>query len=216
MLIKPTSQKFKFSRGQCRPFRSHDKFIHNMNFILKPFSESESEEIHVAASLDLWSSELLLKFRIDDPLKKLDWRADPHKPLLQRGRDLWKKTCFELFAGRRGSEIYHEFNFAPTGEWDAFSFKTYREAREDFVSSGISFNSSTQFCLNPESGTAEAHIDIRPKHGSRLQFLTFTHDFEVQVAFVALLKSGETIYFAHRHGESRPDFHRRELFTTFS
>jgi len=40
---------------------------------------------------------------------------------------LWRYTCCEIFVARVGSPAYHEFNFAPSGEWAAYAFERYRE-----------------------------------------------------------------------------------------
>ena len=51
------------------------------------------------------------------------WRAD----------ELWQTTCFEAFLRPEGEASYREWNFAPSGNWAAFDFSSYREgmARAD-------------------------------------------------------------------------------------
>lgn len=39
---------------------------------------------------------------------------------------LWQHTCCEIFVSRHGFPAYHEFNFAPSGEWAAYAFERYR------------------------------------------------------------------------------------------
>jgi len=43
--------------------------------------------------------------------------------------ELWKTTCFEAFLRADGEEAYREWNFAPSGDWAAYDFVTYREGR---------------------------------------------------------------------------------------
>src|SRR5262245_7953921 len=43
----------------------------------------------------------------------------------ERADELWKHTCFEIFL-RRADQAYAEFNFAPSGQWAAYSFDAYR------------------------------------------------------------------------------------------
>ncbi len=186
-----------------------------MNLILKPIPGAPEDGPKVSASLTTFASELILRFQVEDPSHQIDWGEDPSASVNNRGQDLWKKTCFELFLSRAGSDIYHEFNWAPNGAWDAFSFKSYREKRDDFVSAGTSFFSETAFELNP-NGSAAAHIKIRSLHGSRLQFLIFTLAFEFQISMVMKLKNGETIHSALRHSGEKPDFHKRDAFIVFS
>ena len=55
-----------------------------------------------------------------------------------RADGLWKTTCFEAFLRAEGEEGYLEWNFAPSGQWAAYDFPSYRE------------------------GTAEAEVNAEP------------------------------------------------------
>src|SRR5688500_4208404 len=46
-----------------------------------------------------------------------------------RANDLWKTTCFELFARTKGSETYIELNFSPSFQWAAYAFSGHRTGR---------------------------------------------------------------------------------------
>jgi hypothetical protein len=41
--------------------------------------------------------------------------------------ELWQHTCFEAFIALDGATAYHEFNFAPSGEWAVYGFRGYRD-----------------------------------------------------------------------------------------
>ena len=43
-----------------------------------------------------------------------------------RADDLWRHTCFEAFVSGAGG-AYREFNFSPSGRWQAYAFSSYRE-----------------------------------------------------------------------------------------
>ena len=51
-------------------------------------------------------------------------------PPAERARTdhLWRHTCFEAFLRPSGTEAYAELNFAPSGQWAAYSFDRYRDA----------------------------------------------------------------------------------------
>src|SRR5579864_1173720 len=53
-------------------------------------------------------------------------------PLLPpvRTDGLWKSTCFEAFIST-GKASYVELNFAPSGQWAAYSFTNYREGMRE-------------------------------------------------------------------------------------
>ena len=40
---------------------------------------------------------------------------------------LWRHTSLEAFIAIEGRNEYHEFNFAPSGEWTAYAFRGYRD-----------------------------------------------------------------------------------------
>lgn len=44
-----------------------------------------------------------------------------------RRDELWKTTCFEAFLRAQGGETYREWNFAPSGDWAAYDFASYRK-----------------------------------------------------------------------------------------
>jgi hypothetical protein len=46
------------------------------------------------------------------------------------GEELWRHTCFEAFLRVEGEEEYLEYNVAPSGLWNVYSFRGYREGRE--------------------------------------------------------------------------------------
>ena len=44
----------------------------------------------------------------------------------RRADGLWKHTCFEAFISDANSGGYAEFNCAPSGDWAAYHFASYR------------------------------------------------------------------------------------------
>src|SRR5206468_2777303 len=43
-----------------------------------------------------------------------------------RGDELWQHTCFEAFLGTAAGAAYCELNFAPSTQWAAYRFDSYR------------------------------------------------------------------------------------------
>src|SRR5215471_3756261 len=43
-----------------------------------------------------------------------------------RRPDLWQQTCFEAFVGTAAGATYYELNFAPSTQWAAYRFSSYR------------------------------------------------------------------------------------------
>ena len=49
----------------------------------------------------------------------------------KRSDRLWQHTCFEIFIRPAPEEPYHEFNFAPSGQWAAYRFEARRSGMSD-------------------------------------------------------------------------------------
>src|SRR4051794_26245882 len=64
-------------------------------------------------------------FRLEGELCRLRIPSpQPHR----RVDGLWRHTCFKAFVALTGTSAYREFNFAPSGEWAAYSFRDYRSS----------------------------------------------------------------------------------------
>ena len=51
----------------------------------------------------------------------------PARSAPMRVHGLWRHTCFEAFLSVEAAPRYYEFNFAPSGQWAAYAFQSYRE-----------------------------------------------------------------------------------------
>lgn len=117
---------------------------------------------------------------------------------------LWQHTCFELFVARSGRPAYHEFNFAPSGEWGAYAFSRYREAAP-FVPGR----------LDPRIGVHRKTEALELEAWIRLDRLSPTHcSAKLSLALSAVIeeKSGALSYWALRHPPGQPDFHHPDAF----
>jgi predicted GIY-YIG superfamily endonuclease len=76
-----------------------------------------------------------------DPITQtthIEYRTTPATNLLipqpvapTRTDELWRTTCFELFAKSPDSPAYTEYNFAPSGTWAAYGFDGTRSGMRD-------------------------------------------------------------------------------------
>jgi len=110
-----------------------------------------------------------------------------------RADELWKSTCFEAFIST-GKTSYAELNFAPSGQWAAYSFTNYREGmRElDIAPPKISF----------ARNRLVAAVELAARPGSALNLTA-----------VIERKDGVRSYWALAHPKGRvPDFHARDCF----
>lgn len=130
-----------------------------------------------------------------------------------RKKDLWNHTCFECFIPVKGSEAYLEFNASPSGSWNWYAFKRYREGM-------------TEFKLNPEStpkqavqSRGESSIEtewVLPMSGIRQGFFSVGQNqlqFDHVGITVVLSTSIATTYWALSHDGIKPDFHLRSSWS---
>jgi hypothetical protein len=115
-----------------------------------------------------------------------------------RADGLWKTTCCEAFLRETDGEAYREWNFAPSGEWAAYDFTSYRE------------------------GMAEADIDAPPyiRVEDNLTWWTLGatvsvesgKGFAVNLTAVLEEQDGTKSYWALAHPREKPDFHMPDCF----
>ena len=141
---------------------------------------------------------ILIRFNL---LAQTDQLSLPAARTGRRRDELWKTTCFEVFARDEASGRYVELNVSPGHDWAAYRFSTYRAGMEnaDIPEPLIrTRNSSTTFELEAE---AREFADLPP-------------DAAWSVGFCAVIETagGDKSYWALAHPPDRPDFHHDVAF----
>ncbi|MDZ7628512.1 MAG: DOMON-like domain-containing protein [Parvularculaceae bacterium] len=113
---------------------------------------------------------------------------------------LWRTTCFEAFIRPGAGEAYTELNFAPSTQWAAYRFDSYRSG----MSNAIMRAPVITVAREGRSFTLTAQIDTSG--------LGLTPSARVGLSAVLEEKSGAKSYWALAHGGDKPDFHRAEGF----
>lgn len=128
----------------------------------------------------------------------------PAPGLPARTPELWRHTCCEIFLRNSGERAYQEFNFAPSGQWAAYTFSAYRQDMRDLA------------------------LDDPPQIKPRLAANVFRLDVTLrspilarptpQAALSAVLEhdDGRLSYWALAHPRERPDFHDERAFEDVS
>jgi hypothetical protein len=130
-------------------------------------------------------------------------RLPPIAPSV-RAEELWQRTCFEAFVGCEASDVYYEFNFAPSTKWATYQFDGYRSGMCE--ASGVSAptiavkTSSSLFRL-------QASLELG-------QLSALPHDVHWRLGLCALIEetSGHKSYWALAHPPGKPDFHHPDCF----
>lgn len=115
-----------------------------------------------------------------------------------RADGLWQHTCFEAFVGAPGAAGYHEFNFAPSGDWAVYAFCRYREGIPLTIAHGPEITVHMgEDRLELEAIVPREHI---PEDVSGAGW---------RIALSAVIEddAGVLGYWALEHPPGKPDFH---------
>ena len=144
--------------------------------------------------------ELGIRFRMVGDISRI--RLPPAERARRRD-GLWQHTCFEVFLRPDGSDAYHEFNFAPSGDWAAYRFAGRRRD-----SGAPQLPAPRVECRRmPDGCTLSAQIAI-----AALPELAQAASIDAGLTAVIETTDGARSYWALTHGGDKPDFHDPATF----
>ena len=160
-----------------------------------PVSLVESITVHV----DRFASGVLrLRYHVEIMLEAL---ALPAPAEQSRSDNLWKTTCFELFAREPGHPDYAEFNFSPSRQWAAYHFGSYRESMNELDVDKI-----------PDIGldASETHFALE----ALVELPVAWRAAALDLALSAVIEEtdGTKSHWALAHPPGPPDFHHPDCF----
>ncbi len=156
--------------------------------LLYPHPDFPSVVERIEVKVTRFAPQLLgLRYFVFGPLDELVLRSAAAEP--SRRDELWKSTCFEAFVRKPGDAGYTELNFAPSGDWAAYSFTGYREGMADAE------------VTNPRGtwmsgGVMAAEVEL-PIEGP----------WQLAITAVIEERDGTKSYWSADHGPGAPDFH---------
>ena len=173
----------------------------SQRFSLKPFvSPGITGSLEITGTIGLRSNTLAISYTLVGPLSELVIPEPTAAPV--RKQSLWEETCFEFFLAPLDSDQYWEFNLSPSGHWNIYSFKTYRQGmREETAFASLPFVVSKQ--TDSLQLFLEADLQGIIQTGGTLQ---------AGVSTVVKSRNGEMTYWALTHSGQQADFHRRDGF----
>jgi len=121
-----------------------------------------------------------------------------------RGDSLWQHTCFEAFLRASSGVEYYEFNFAPSTQWAAYRFSSYRSGMR--VASEISAP-PIEVQSNTDRYTLQASLEL-----DRLSRLPRDSSWRLGLSALIEDASGHKSYWALAHPPGKPDFHHADCF----
>ena len=128
----------------------------------------------------------------------------PPVAVAARSDELWRHTCFEAFVQAPSGDGYYEFNFAPSTQWAAYRFSSYRSgmvAAIEIAAPAIDVKSSGD-CYTLRASLALDRLSAFPRSASwRLGLSAVIEDV-----------SGRKSFWALAHPPGDPDFHHSVCF----
>ena len=95
---------------------------------------------------------------------------------------------------------YREFNFSPSGEWAAYTFRGYRDGGE------LDIDMAPIIAVHRSVDRLELHAEIRP------DCLPPGRSLQLGLSAVVEDADGVLSYWALRHPPGKPDFHHADAF----
>ena len=120
-----------------------------------------------------------------------------------RSDKLWRHTCFEAFVRPSSGPEYYEFNFAPSTQWAAYRFASYRTG---CVAADVS---PVQITTQSSSGSCAMQASLEL---ARLPGLPRNAVCHLALSAVIEDTSGRKSYWALAHPPGKPDFHHPDCF----
>ena len=176
--------------------------MNNSTVTLTPFASGDSAVASIQADVSGNQHGLMrISFVVKGDIGRL--KIPQQAPALHADR-LWEHTCFEAFIRVDENPSYCEFNFSPSGEWAAYSFRGYRDggAIDD---AGWSPEIEVRRGSDRIELDAVVPLDRSPaiQSGSKLR-----------IALSAVIEAGDGTlsYWALKHPSAKPDFHHPASF----
>ena len=172
------------------------------SFALVPFPDPSLPEIAITGWVTRKHNVLTVHYLLSG---KVDEIVFPEPEIRhERRNELWLTTCFEFFVAIPGQARYWEFNFSPSGAWNAFRMDAYRRIgfrQEELIQTPFLEIDNGAECL-----CLDTSVDLGPivENGKKIL---------VGITSVIQTRDGHESYWSLAHPGSEADFHLRESFT---
>jgi hypothetical protein len=152
----------------------------------------------IMCMFELGDGRLWVRYHIKASLDRLVL-ADKAAP--ERTDGLWKTTCFEVFLMPDGGPEYIELNFAPSNQWAAYHFSSYRLGMR-----------AMELSTPPEIGLDMGDDYFALEAIVELPNLSDWLDITAALSVVVEESDGTKSYWALAHPDGAPDFHHKDSF----
>jgi hypothetical protein len=176
--------------------------VNFLNTTLVPYELIHDSVETIHTSVKLADQNLLrITFHMKGDIDRL---SIPDRCPARRADRLWQHTCFEVFIRADGDPVYYEFNFSPSGEWAAYSFRGYRDGGP-LDDEGL----SPQIVVRRDADQIELDAIVRL---DRLSALQPGSTLRIGLSAIIETNDGTLSYWALTHPAAKPDFHHSDSF----
>lgn len=173
--------------------------MNSHSFSLMPFS-SPQLPIMIKGSIGRLSNRFSICYSLTGALSELV--IPPPADIPERKNNIWQETCFEFFLGLMDNDRYWEFNFSPSGHWNVYRFKAYREDKqEETAFTSLPFNVSS----SADAFLLHLEIDLN-------KIIPAGEPLKAGIGAVLKHRGGNMTHWALAHIGQQADFHNRESF----
>ena len=172
-----------------------------VSLLAHPNTPSEAVRLVVACAEPAGLDSLRFRYVLEADPEHV--RVPPPAAHAGRADNLWAHTCFEAFVGIPQSPRYLELNFAPSGEWAAYRFESYREGMVPAV-----LDAAPRLAL----GRSGARLELQAEVSLSGTELAGSRRLRIALSTVVEEGAGRLSYWALRHAPGRPDFHHPDSF----
>jgi hypothetical protein len=142
---------------------------------------------------------------------KIDDLAIPPMAAATRTDELWRHTCFEAFVHSSLGRAYYEFNLAPSTQWAAYWFNSYRSGMRvatEVSAPRIAVETSSERCIVKASLELDRALACFKTGGGGGKDPVY----RLGLSAVIEERSGRRSYWALAHPPGKADFHHSDCF----
>jgi len=142
---------------------------------------------------------------------KISDLAMPPVAAAVRADELWRHTCFEAFVRSSPGPAYYEFNFAPSTQWAAYQFSSYRSGMRvatEINAPRIAVETSSERYVLQASLELDQMLTSPKSEGGNGRSAIWC----LGLSAVIEETSGPQSYWALAHPAGRADFHHSDCF----
>jgi hypothetical protein len=180
------------------PFRAKRTLMRH-SLLLHPDSRCAAVE-RIETEVTRSAAGLIVRYLVTGDIRGLQLPL-PSSPAC--ADELWRHTCFELFLRAATQNAYCEFNFAPSLQWAAYRFDSYRQGMRPLEIP------PPRIEMRQDSQSFELQADLEL---AGLVDAGEQSDLHLGLSAVIQETNGPLSYWALAHPGAKPDFHHPGAF----